>query len=112
MGITITKHYCGSIFIEQTIDFIPHNCCDDGCGDCRNETKQIKVTDNFESSDAIFNFENTVSEIFDHSQFSISILTGTIEDSFTSNLFYKVKTCANMLIQIKDAFACLQVFRL
>jgi hypothetical protein len=112
MGVTLTKHYCGSLLIEHTINVIPDNCCNGYCNDCHNESKLIKVTDNFESSDAKFNFKNSILRIFVNTNFATVLLICKIEDSFTTNLFSKVKICSNYLIPIEHTTSNLQVFRL
>jgi hypothetical protein len=112
MGVTITKHYCGTHLINQTIYTTPYSCCKEHCNNCRNESKQIKVTDNFESTDAKFNFENSILKIFDHTKYAMTLLFGTIQDSYTTNLFYKVKACANSPSIVENYTAILQVFRL
>jgi hypothetical protein len=112
MGLTITKHYCGSHLINQTVNTIPDNCCKGQCNHCHNESKHIILSDNFENIDTQLNFLSKITKLPDISQYSITMFIGTIHESFSSNLFYIAKTCASSRNVLENNSTILQVFRL
>ena len=46
-GIMIYSHYCCGSLIKQTVNIVPKDCCGTTCRHCHNESKLIKVNDNF-----------------------------------------------------------------
>lgn len=110
-GITVYKHYCGSKYIKQTVNIIPHKCCKGTCKSCHNTVKQFKIIDNYESDKASFNFKNEISKIFSLSDFSTLLLSIIFPSNNTNHLFYKVKICENRSAK-DDTSSFLQVFRL
>ncbi|MFA5419513.1 MAG: HYC_CC_PP family protein [Candidatus Aquicultor sp.] len=56
MGLTISKHYCGSSFESVSINSTPESCCDGPCDLCHNETITIKLKDDFSLTTFEFDF--------------------------------------------------------
>lgn len=55
-GLTITRHYCGRNLVDTSIYSSSHNCCEGKCPGCHNERINIRITDNFESTQSHVNF--------------------------------------------------------
>ena len=57
MGLTVSVHYCGDEL--KSIDLISQsdNCCGDSCPDCKNETIEVDIEDDFTIS--TFNIDLT-----------------------------------------------------
>ncbi|PIQ27001.1 MAG: hypothetical protein COW63_16805 [Bacteroidetes bacterium CG18_big_fil_WC_8_21_14_2_50_41_14] len=56
MGMTVSKHYCGSTYASFSIYVTPESCCEGPCDQCHNETTTIKIKDDFSISSHEFNF--------------------------------------------------------
>jgi hypothetical protein len=50
VGISVNKHFCSGELKEISLFKLPKSCCGEGCKTCHNESKVIKVTDDFVSS--------------------------------------------------------------
>ena len=47
MGLTISKHYCGTSLKSISINSTPDNCCGTACKRCHNESFTIKIENDF-----------------------------------------------------------------
>ena len=56
MGMTVSKHYCGSTYDSFSIYSTPESCCEGPCDQCHNETMTIKIKDDFSITSFDFNF--------------------------------------------------------
>ncbi len=61
MGLTISKHYCGSSFESVSINSTPETCCNGPCDLCHNETITIKLKDDFSITAYAFDFTQVAS---------------------------------------------------
>ncbi len=61
MGMTVSKHYCGSSLESVRVLSSPQPCCEIPTGCCHDESFSIKITDNF----------SAVSYAFDFTQFAV-----------------------------------------
>jgi hypothetical protein len=55
-GVTITRHYCGVNLVRTSLYSAPHHCCNENCPRCHDERINVRITDNFESSQSQINF--------------------------------------------------------
>jgi hypothetical protein len=55
-GMTITKHYCGRHLVHTAIYSTPDNCCKGNCQGCHNEKISLRITDEYESTQAHSDF--------------------------------------------------------
>ena len=55
-GVTITRHYCGGNLVQTSLYSSPQHCCNENCPRCHDEKINVKITDNFESSQSQVNF--------------------------------------------------------
>jgi hypothetical protein len=68
MGMTVSKHYCGSSLESVGVLSTPDRCCEIPTGCCHDESFTIKVEDDF----------SVTSHAFDFTQFAV-ILPALIE---------------------------------
>jgi hypothetical protein len=54
--MTITKHYCGKVLVHTEIFATPDNCCQGNCPGCHNEKISLRITDQYESTQAHMDF--------------------------------------------------------
>jgi hypothetical protein len=55
-GLTITRHFCGRNLVQTAINSTPDNCCKGHCPGCHNEKISLRITDQFESTQAHTDF--------------------------------------------------------
>jgi hypothetical protein len=55
-GVTITRHYCGVNLIHTSLYSTPQHCCNGNCPRCHDERINVRIKDNFESSQSQINF--------------------------------------------------------
>jgi hypothetical protein len=112
MGVTMYKHYCGNSLISKSIELPANNCCNNHCKACHNETTLIKIIDNFDVSNIETKYTAEIKDILNPVFFAFLLLDKFSEPNISDSLFYKVKTCENLLSLIENSTAFLQVFRI
>jgi hypothetical protein len=58
-GLTITRHYCSRNLIHTSIYSASHNCCKGNCRSCHNEKINLRISDQFESSQSQVEFTSS-----------------------------------------------------
>jgi len=46
-GIVVSKHYCGGVLFDVSLNLSLDSCCDDTCDSCGNENLVFQVDDDF-----------------------------------------------------------------
>lgn len=61
VGMTISKHYCGTSLKSISVNISPDNCCDESSDCCRNESLTIQLEDDFSIVSNTFDFNSITS---------------------------------------------------
>lgn len=111
-GVNIYRHYCGSVLMQKTIQFLPEPCCSGHCKSCHDEAFHLKITDNFNASNLRIDFKTDFSNLLH--QFQIPLLLHSYEtESFDEA--YQIRSVKHNIssgLIAEDSEAHLQVFRL
>lgn len=86
VGMTISKHYCGTSLKSISVNISPDNCCDESSDCCRNESFTIQLEDDFSIVSSNFDF-NILS--FTLNSFSELIQSEKLDKNLFSNVYYK-----------------------
>ena len=75
MGFTVSKHYCGSDFVDFTINTEAETCCDMGAGCCNTESEHYQLEEDFVGQFIVNEFQNFDTDLL----FLISFTTISLE---------------------------------
>jgi hypothetical protein len=65
-GVTITRHYCGGNLVKTSIYSTPLHCCNENCPRCHDERINIRITDNYQSSQSQIDFTAGFKNLLEH----------------------------------------------
>ena len=111
-GVTISRHYCGNILVDQSILTTPEDCCDGPCNCCHNEIQVIKLTDNFELQQIRNMGSPGVKTLLDHANNHPVLLLPGHDIPFREPLFLPIKDPFAVRMPAGDHEAVLQCFLL
>ncbi|MDP1622208.1 MAG: hypothetical protein Q8M08_07700 [Bacteroidales bacterium] len=70
-GLTINRHYCGTNLMNTVIYETPDNCCGGDCPACHTEMISFRITDQFESSQELTDFNAGVKTLLENKSLPI-----------------------------------------
>jgi hypothetical protein len=65
-GVTITRHYCGGRLVGTSLFSAPKHCCNGECPMCHNEKIDLRITDNFQSTQSQVDFLAGFKTLLEH----------------------------------------------
>jgi len=64
-GISLSKHYCGTLLKTVSVSFASDDCCDTPMNCCHNETIKVKIEDDYAINSNTYEFGQQVLNLMD-----------------------------------------------
>jgi hypothetical protein len=112
-GVTITRHYCGVNLVRTSLYSAPHNCCNENCPRCHDERIDVRITDNFQSSQSQINFTAGFKDLLKEHTLPIVLLFSQVPDLdllYNDRRDHCLKPSPLKQFHAGDSTAFLQVF--
>jgi len=84
-GLTITRHYCGSNLIHTVIYSTPEKCCEGDCPGCHDEKISFRITDQFESTQTLTNFNAGFQTLLEKSSLPVVLAFSNLPEGYLFN---------------------------